>query len=227
LINLFVSQKFLHASHEESAARPAGIRVLLTNHRWIVFLFLSFLGGIGSFSAAAYLFPYMAGLGANESTMGLALSISTLSELPVFFLGHRLMRKFGSYGLLRLALVMHGVRALIYAAISAPLMVLAVQALGGMIFPAMWMAGVSYADKNAPEGLKSSAQGLFGAMTFGVGAAVSGFIAGPLLERLGGRGMFLVLGIIIFVGLVIAEGLRRFFAEKSDLPQAVVLPSDK
>jgi MFS family permease len=64
-------------------------------------------------------------------------------------------------------------------------------------------------------------------MTFGVGSAVSGFIAGPLLESIGGRGMFLVFGIIILVGVGVAEVLRRLFPEKSDLPQAVPVTSDK
>jgi MFS transporter, PPP family, 3-phenylpropionic acid transporter len=227
LINFFVSQKFVHGSHEEGAAKPGGIRVLLTSRRWLSFLFIAFLGGVGSFSAAAYLFPYMAELGANESTMGLALTISTLSEMPVFFLAHRLVKKFGSYGLLTLTLVMFAVRSLLYAAVSAPFMVLIVQAFGGMIFPAMWTAGVSYADENAPAGLKSSAQGLFGAVSFGVGSAFSGFISGLLLERFGGRGMFLVLGMIILVGLGIAEGIRRLFPDKSELPQAVVAANDK
>ena len=44
-----------------------GIRLLLTSRRWIHFLFLAFLGGIGAFSAASYLFPYMAGLGASDN----------------------------------------------------------------------------------------------------------------------------------------------------------------
>jgi MFS family permease len=91
----------------------------------------------------------------------------------------------------------------------------------------MWLAGVSYADENAPAGLKSSAQGLFGAMTFGVGAAVSGFIAGPMLASIGGRGMFLVFGIIILVGVGVAEGLRRLFPEKRELSKVVPMTSDK
>jgi MFS family permease len=227
LSNLFVSREFVHRSHEENTAKPAGIRVLLTNRRWLSFLFISLLGGIGSFSAASYLFPYMAELGATESTMGLALTISTLTEMPVFFLGHRLVKKFGSYGLLTLTLGMFGVRSLLYAAVSTPSLVLIVQAFGGMIFPAMWTAGVSYADENAPAGLKSSAQGLFGAMSFGVGSAVSGFIAGPLLASIGGRGMFLVLGILILVGLAVAEAVRRFFPEKGEVSQAIAVSSDK
>ena len=225
--NLFVSQRFEHGSLEAAESKNGGIRVLLKNRRWIHFLFLAFLGGMGSMSAAAYLFPYMAELGANESMMGFALTLTTLTEIPVFFWGHRLMRKLGSYRLLLLALVLMGIRALLYAAVSTPLMVLVVQLLGGTMFPAMWLAGVSYADENAPAGLKSSAQGLFGAMTFGVGAAVSGFIAGPMLASIGGRGMFLVFGIIILAGIGVAEGLRRLFPEKRDLSKAVPLASDK
>jgi PPP family 3-phenylpropionic acid transporter len=227
LINFFVSQKFVHGSHEDATAKSGGIRVFLTSRRWLSFLFISLLGGIGSFSAASYLFPYMAELGASESTMGLALTISTLTEMPIFFLAHRLVKRFGSYSLLTLTLAMFGVRALLYAAVSTPAMVLVVQVFGGMIFPAMWTAGVSYADEHAPAGLKSTAQGLFGAMAFGVGSAVSGFIAGPLLANIGGRGMFLVIGMIIFVGLGIAEAIRRFFPEKGKLSPVIPLSSDK
>ena len=82
-------------------------------------------------------------------------------------------------------------------------------------------------DENAPAGLKSSAQGLFGAVSFGVGSAVSGLLGGPLLASIGGRGMFLVLGIMILLGLALAEGIRRFFPEKKELSRVVPLSSDK
>jgi MFS family permease len=227
LINLFVSQKFVHGSHEPGQTNQGGIRLLLTSRRWTQFLFLAFLGGIGSFSAASYLFPYMAELGASESMMGIASAAATLTEIPVFFFGNRLVKRFGSYRLLMLALVMFGIRAVLYSLISTPSMVLILQLFGGTIFPILWVAGVSYADENAPGNLKSSAQGLFTAMMFGFGAAVTGFAGGLLLESIGGRGMFLVLGIVIFAGILIAEGFRRFFPETKDLPEAIPVPSDK
>jgi PPP family 3-phenylpropionic acid transporter len=227
LVNFFISQRFVHGSHEQTGSKQGGIRTLLTNRRWINFLFLALLGGIGAFSVAAYLFPYMAELGANESTMGIASSIATMTEVVIFFFGNRLVKKFGAYGLLILALVMAGIRSLLYGVISTPAMVLVLQAFGGTIFPMMWLAGVSYADENSPSSLKSSAQGLFGAMMFGVGSAVAGFLSGLLLESIGGRGMFIVLGIIILAGLATAEGIRRLFPEKDDLPQVLTVSSDK
>ena len=227
LANFFISQRFAHGAREQGAGTPGGIRVLLTNRRWINFLFLAFLGGLGSFSAASYLFPYMAELGANESTMGIASSLATLTEIPIFFFGNRLVKKFGSYRLFILALAMAAIRCLLYGVASTPSMVLVVQLFGGTIFPAMWTAGVSYADENAPIGLKSSAQGLFGAMMFGVGSAVSGFAGGLLLGSVGGRGMFLVFAVMIFLGTAMAETVRRLFPEKTEAPQVVVASTDK
>ena len=209
LINFFVSQKFAFGKPEEHAGNRGGIRTLLTNRRWIFFLLTAFLGGVGAFSVASYLFPYMAELGASETTMGIALTIATLTEIPVFFFGHHLVKRFTAHGLFMLALLLIGIRSLFYAVVDTPFLVFIVQAFGGTIFPAMWLAGVSYADENAPAGLKSTAQGLFGAVTFGFGSAVGGFLGGLMLENLGGRGMFLVFGIIILVGLAVIEGIKR------------------
>jgi PPP family 3-phenylpropionic acid transporter len=220
LINLFVSQKFHFSKPEGHGTNKGGIRILLTNRRWIFFLLTAFLGGLGSMTAASYLFPYMAEIGANETTMGIALTISTLTELPVFFFGHRLVKRFTSHGLLILALVLMGIRSLLYAAVDTPFLVFIVQAFGGTIFPILWLAGVTYADENAPAGLKSTAQGLFGAMTFGFGSAVGGFLGGLMLETIGGRGMFMVFGIIILLGLLLIEAFKRLLPYE-ELPQSV------
>ena len=220
LINLFVSQKFRFGKPEEHGANSGGIRTLLASRRWIFFLITAFLGGLGAMSAASYLFPYMAEIGANETTMGIALTIATVTELPVFFFGHRLVRRFTSHRLLIMALLLLGIRSLLYAAVDTPFLIFIVQAFGGTIFPILWLAGVSYADENAPPGLKSTAQGLFGAMTFGFGSAVGGFLAGLMLENLGGRSMFLVFGIMILVGLGLIEGIKRLLPSE-EIPQPV------
>ena len=200
LIGLFVSQGFSFSKHEPTVAK-GGIRELLSKRHWILFLILAFFGGIAFASTAAFFSPYMIELGGDEFHVGVALLVATLTEIPVFFFGDRLLKKFGSKGLLFLALLITGVRSLLFAVSNAPIFAILAQLLNGFTFPAMWIAGVSYADENAPDGLKSTAQGLFGAMTFGFGSAVGGLIGGILLEGIGGRALFMVYGLIVLLGI--------------------------
>ncbi|MBL8080941.1 MAG: hypothetical protein JNM55_23415 [Anaerolineales bacterium] len=51
-------------------------------------------------------------------------------------------------------------------------------------------------------------------MSFGFGSAVGGFIGGILLESMGGRSMFMVLGVVILVSLTLIEGAKRVFPAK-------------
>jgi len=215
LINLFVGQKFSFGKADANAGGNGGVKVLLRDRRWIYFLSVAFLGGLGVFSATTYLYPYMKELGASETQMGIASTIATLTEMVVFFYGDRLVKRFTSQRLFMIALVLIGIRSLLYAAVNTIYLVWAVQAFGGMVFPAMWSAGVAYADEHAPAGLKSTAQGLLGAVAFGFGSAVGGFVGGPLLENIGGREMFLAFGIIILAGLALVEGAKRMFPEKN------------
>lgn len=218
-VNLFVGRKLVFAdTRGQAALSSGGIRFFVRSRRWLLFLFSAFLGGLGAVSVAAFLAPYMAEMGASESLIGLAITIATLTELPIFFFGNRLLGRFRAQGLFLVSLIMMGIRSFAYAYVSTTMGVLIVQVFGGMIFPAMWLAGVAYADEHAPLGLKSTAQGLFGAMSFGFGSAVGGFLGGLLLGSIGGRGMYLVFGCIILGGLAVIEVLRRILPSEETIP---------
>ena len=206
---LIVSQRFVFGQSAKGASIRGGVRTLMANRRWVLFLALAFVGGMGFASINNYLFPYMQELKASETTMGIALTISTLSELPVLFFADRLLRRLKAHGLLVLAMTVTGVRLLLYAALNFPAGVLVFQLLNGLTFPAVWVAGVSYADENAPAGMSATAQGLFGATVFGFGAAAGGFLGGLLLESAGGRGMYLVFGVMVLVSVAIITLVER------------------
>ena len=204
LLALVISQKLIHSPARASAAKPGSMRALLTNRRWNLFLTAAFAGGLAMASNINYLFSYLKELGMSESMMGFVLTIGTVAEIPIFFFGHRLIQRFTSYRLFMLAIIVAGARLVLLAGSSSPIVILSLQLLNGLAFPAMWLAGVAYADENAPVGLGATAQGMFGAMVFGFGMAVGGFVGGPLLDNLGGRGLFLAFGLVVLaiVGLV-------------------------
>lgn len=175
---------------------------------------MAFVAGMGLASTNNYLFAYMKELKASETTMGVALTISTLSELPVFFFANRLIRCFRPFGLLLLGMIITGVRLLLYYVVSTPAGVLTIQAIQGLTFPVVLVAGVSYADVHAPAGMRATAQGLFGAMVSGFGAAAGGFLGGLMLEGWGGRVMYLVFGAFVLVSTVCIALVRKLLPDK-------------
>jgi PPP family 3-phenylpropionic acid transporter len=146
--------------------------------------------------------------------MGLALTVGTISEVPVFFFGNKLIKRFKAYGLLLLSLVVTGLRLLLFAVAGTTTLVLIIQMLHGLTFAAFWIAGVSYAEQNAPPGLHTTAQGLFSAMVMGIGMAVGGFIGGILLASIGGRDLYLTFGITILVILAIVAVIHSRLPEE-------------
>jgi PPP family 3-phenylpropionic acid transporter len=195
----FVALRLTHNPEKGSDSTWRGIRILMSNPRWLLFLAVAFAGGLAQVASGTYLFAYLGELGAEASIMGLILMVGTLSEIPVLLFSNRLVGRFKPYGLLMVGITITGLRLLAFAASSTPWQAILVQLFNGLTFAVMWIAGVAYADEMAPAGLSATAQGMFGAMVFGVGAAVGGFIGGPLLVSIGGRGLFLVYGVIVLV----------------------------
>ncbi len=216
-LSYFVSLRLTHSDVSPGANRSGpGLRTLLADRRWIPFIALAFSGGL-ALASFGYLFPYMKELGASASMMGLALTIGTIVELPILFFAHRLIHRFSSHAVLGFALVVTGIRMLLFAANSSVELVLVIQVLNGATFPLMWVAGVAYANDHAPPGLTTTSQGIFNAMVNGIGVAVGGFIGGPLLERLGGRGLYLVFGVIV-LGILAVVAIAQTTSSRRGRP---------
>jgi PPP family 3-phenylpropionic acid transporter len=181
----------------------SGMRSLLANRGWFLFLLVAFLGGAGSSVTSNYLFLYLEDLKASSTLMGLSLTIATISELPVLFFSNQLLRRWGPRGLMILSLAAYVVRALGYSLAANPGQAVMFQLLHGLTFSAMWVAGVSYANEIAPEGLGATAQGLFSSTVMGLGGITGAFFGGLLLDRYGSAGVFRISAIVVLAGLLV------------------------
>ena len=209
-IAFLVSQKLVHGGEEgERPADRGRASDLLKNPHFLLFLLIGFSGGISFATLNVYLFPYMKELGAGESTMGLALTIGTIAEVPVLFFVSRFLQRFRAYAVVVFSMAMTGLRLLLLAVAPTPAFVLLVQLLNGFNYPLLTVAGVTYADEQAPKGFRATAQGLFNAAVGGIGAAVGGFAGGILFESMGAKGMYLVLSVFVAVVLVSVSLVRQ------------------
>jgi MFS transporter, PPP family, 3-phenylpropionic acid transporter len=221
LLSLLVSQRFVYSKLREGSFSLGGLRAVVSERRWVYFLLLAFAGGFGVASGHYYFIPYMRELGAGAGLAGLALTMGTISEVPLMFYGNRLLKRFQAPGLLTAAVGATGLRMLLLAAAPNAGVVLVIQLLGGLTFPMLWIAGVSFADEHAPPGMRATAQGIFSAVVIGFGLAAGGFTGGLLLAAVGGRGLNLVFGLIVcglalLVGPLLQRAARA--AEPSALP---------
>lgn len=197
LLGLLVVQKI--PFHQANTQVPfwRGTRILLFNRSWVLFLFLVFAGGAGQAVIHNFLFLYMNDLGASETMMGFALTIATISELPMFFFANLFLARWSARGLLVFGTMMYVLRALALSYVNVPWMVLVTQLFHGLTFSAMWVAGVSYAHEIAPPGLGATAQGLLSSVFMGIASAVGAFLGGVLYQDFGGATMYRTMSIAV------------------------------
>ena len=194
-----------------------GLKQLLGNKQWLIFLITLLISGIGLSTAHSYLFLYLKGLGASKSLMGLSLAIATLSELLIFFYSGRLLDRWGTRKILIATLIVHVVRLIGYSLARTPEQVLLIQLLHGPTFSLIWVAGVSYANQMAPKGMGATAQGILSATYFGLGATGGGLIGGHLYEAIGLYQMYFWAGIWVLGGLI----LFTLFGKKTNQIQSI------
>ena len=209
-----------HQSHS-TGSFGGGMRLLFANRAWMLFLAMVFIAGIGMATINNYLFLYLQDLGASKTLMGIALTISTISEIPAMFFSDRLLRRLGARGMLVVAMTTIGLRLIVYSLATQTWVVLLVQLCHGLTFAAIYTAGVHFADKVAPPGMKATSQGMFTGTLMGFGSAVGGLVGGLLLDRFSPGGMYGFIGTLVLIGLIIFLLVERRFFPANGAPAPV------
>jgi MFS family permease len=163
----------------------------------------------------------MKALGADATLIGFSLTISTVSEVPMYFFLDRILRRFKWRGLLVIALVLYIARLLLYTVVVSPMIIVLIQLVHGLTVPAIWAAGVSFVGEEAPRGLEATSQAVFAGVLNGLAAATGAYLGGVIYQNYGAIIMFRVFAVILTVALLLLVffGNRIPAAEKPlDIP---------
>lgn len=213
LIDFFLVRGLRFEEDTEHSNYLAGLKRLLGDPGWLLFLLTVFLSAVGMSAHNGFLSLLIKDMGSLHSILGFVLPVSTalgvmlatstIFELPVMFFAAPLLHRLGNRGALYLAIGLIGTRNLVYAFVTDATQVLLIQVVHGLTFALVWLAGVNYAAAHAPRGLNATAQGLFSTVLLSVGFAVGNLLSGALIDQLGVQEMFAAMGILVFVSLAV------------------------
>lgn len=187
----------------------AAVRPLLHNSRFLFFSFIALVEGVCLAVFLNFLFLRVEELQGSRALMALSLTAATISEIPFWYLTAFLLRRWGPDRMLLASLVLLLIRAVGYAAMSAAWWILPINLLHGPAFALMYSAGVTLADESAPKGLGATAQGLFNAMVFGVGAALGSLLGGLTADAWGLTTLFAGTAALVATAMALFGWVRR------------------
>jgi PPP family 3-phenylpropionic acid transporter len=192
---------------------PISIKMLIQNKPLLVFIGILFLYGVVCSPVNAYINLYFSELGANNSIIGLAYTIQSVSELPFFIIGNMLVKRFGAQRVILISMVVMVMRMFFYGLVPVTSVALFMGAFQGISLSFFLVGVVDYIHRQLPEGRDATAQSLIWGLYFGIGHTIGNLLTGHFKDSIGMIGVmyyFAWFALLIFI----LSSLYFFFRRK-------------
>lgn len=194
---------FLPATQVRIAGRQfTGLNEIIRRPAWILFTVCVFLVWIGTNASLSFLGVTLQAMGANQSLIGIAITVGAIVEIPFMIFSGAFLKQFGSIKLMLVAMSLMVIRFFLLGWMPAPSWAIAINALNGPAFVLFWNSAVTYVNRTAPAGLAGTAQGLL-ASTMSLAGVFSAILTGWLFDLLGGNQIFTVMAFVCLAALLI------------------------
>lgn len=172
------------------------------NRRLLRFMLLVFVYSI--FSAPIYLIInlYYYEIGASNSQLGIAFAVQSLCELPLFFYGKHIVRRYGARNVFLFTMVATALRMVGYSFTTDPYIAIAIGGIHGISIALFLVSMVEYVHGMVPSHLRSTGQSLIYTF-YAAGVCVGNFLIGFLNDVISIRKALLYEAIAILI-LVLA-----------------------
>ncbi|MHB0858077.1 MAG: MFS transporter [Anaerolineae bacterium] len=198
-----------------------GVRSLVRNRMWQVFMAAAFVSAILDSVAFNYMSLYLDTLGSSEGLIGIAGALGSVTQtLLMWLVLPHLLHNWGSQRLLVLALGVFAVRLLTWALFPSVWAIIATQVLMGLSFGATAVAVVDLADRSAPEGMAATSQSAAGVVS-SLGASFGGSAGGAMYQGIGPSATFVTFGALA----VLSSGVFGLLWRKPSSKAVQMMPA--
>jgi MFS transporter, PPP family, 3-phenylpropionic acid transporter len=175
---------------------------MLRQPTWIIFAICVFLIFVAFNGTLSFLGVTIKSMGGSDALVGLAATMSAITEIPFMYFSGNLLRRFGASNMMWFSMFFFTIRTTLYAFMPNPAWAVGINCLNGITYVFFWNSAVNYANQNAPKALKATSLGILVSMT-NISGLVSALISGWLFDNYGPNGLFKVLGACCFAAFVL------------------------
>ncbi|WP_249871793.1 MFS transporter [Oceanobacillus saliphilus] len=150
-----------------------------------------------------YMALYIAELGGSEDLVGQAWFAGVIAEAAVFALAGFWFKKYHSMIFIIGAAILYTLRWFLYAAVTDPMHIVALQFMHGLTFGVFYTAAFDYVTRLIPSLLQSTGHLVFFSVYFGLSGIIGSLTGGPIIETFGGGAMYMSMGWIAAAGTIL------------------------
>jgi Arabinose efflux permease len=190
------------AAEKETESNRNDFLKLFLRPTFLVFMLAAFLGRFSMMSYYSFFSRFLDDVyGVKE--VGWIWALGSLCEMPLVFCSKRIIDKIGLKSFFALGLLGCVLRLAGFSVESNIWVVLCLQPLHCLTFGAYHCATVTYVSRMFPAKLQGGAQGIFSAITVGLGGLVGSAVGGVVLDAFNYTVLYTAFSGVALLGLVI------------------------
>lgn len=203
VVSFLLVLRFPKVEGHQSQGRKISFFVLFRNRMLMLYFSINFILQITLGYYYSFFPMYFKDLGGDNIMLGWSMVISSLSEIPFLLFADKILKRVKIPYILLGAAAATALRWYLFSFIDAPLWVLPVQALHGLIFIVLSVTMATYINQEVPKELKASGQTFNGLMNLGIARIIGSFAGGVATASFGIRRVFMYNSVIALLCMVV------------------------
>lgn len=189
----------------------SGIYQIILSRKLLIFLLLILIFAIAHRTNDAFLSIYLHDLGANQALIGFSWTVSSLSEIPIFFLLSRYGTRYKELPLLALASFAYVLRYVLMSLTEEPYFIIMIQALHSITFGIFLFSALRYITQLVPDQYRATGQAIFTVVWSGMAGLISSLLGGVIFDHWGGHTLY-----ICAAAVALVAGIGFLYAHYKD-----------
>lgn len=217
VISLFLLKFLPKSKRDIKVINLVDFKKVFRKKRLIYFLLFIFVLQTSMNANYTYFPLYILDHGGREFLLGIAMTISSASEILAFLFSDKIIRRYRFSKIIFLISVSFMFRWLALSFFPVTPIILISQLLHSITFGLFFAVGVDYVNRLSGEKFRATGQNIYSAVYMGLSAVSGSLIGGWIYQLFGGEMMYLLWGItVIITGIIYSIYLYKL-EEKNEV----------